>query len=120
MRERCVALLGRRDEPTDAVEEYCHYLGAALEAEGISLEFEHVPWCELGWRKALAEMDRRVGHWNKDLDLLHYNPLGWARPRLPPRLLGLPSFFPESARPLRLRFSDRPALLRNRLSPPCS
>src|SRR5260370_37667310 len=59
MRERCVALLGRRDEPTDAVEEYCHYLGAALEAEGISLEFEHVPWCELGWREALAGMHRR-------------------------------------------------------------
>src|SRR6266849_3699007 len=30
MNERCIALLGRRDEPTDAVEEYCSYLGAAL------------------------------------------------------------------------------------------
>src|SRR5258708_17118356 len=70
MKERCVALLGRRDEPTDAVEEYCHFLGAALAAQGISLEFERVPWCELGWRKALAGMDRRGWAWTKGLGLL--------------------------------------------------
>ena len=26
-----IALLGRKDEPTDAVEEYCRYLSAALQ-----------------------------------------------------------------------------------------
>ena len=29
---RILALLGRPDEPTDAVEEYCRYLGGALRA----------------------------------------------------------------------------------------
>src|SRR5258708_11208868 len=89
MKERCVALLGRRDEPTDAVEEYCHFLGAALAAQGISLEFERVPWCELGWRKALAGMDRRGGRWEKDLGLIQYTP-----PPLSRRGLSPPFFWP--------------------------
>jgi hypothetical protein len=36
--ERVIALLGRRDEPTDAVEEYCRYLGAALVEHSFNLE----------------------------------------------------------------------------------
>src|SRR5260370_29367476 len=95
MKERCVALLGRRDEPTDAVEEYCHFLGAALAAQGISLEFERVPWCELGWRKALAGMDRRGGRWKNDLGLVHDSALAWSRPGLPLRLFGLLRFLSE-------------------------
>src|SRR5260370_35275554 len=77
MKERCVALLGRRDEPTDAVEEYCHFLGAALAAQGISLEFERVPWCELGWRKALAGMDRGEGRLGKGWELHSVNRCPW-------------------------------------------
>ena len=92
MKERCVALLGRRDEPTDAVEEYCHFLGAALAAQGISLEFERVPWCELGWRKALAGMDRRVAHWKKDWVLIQYTALAWSRRGFPLRFLRLVRF----------------------------
>src|SRR5260370_11417631 len=95
MKERCVALLGRRDEPTDAVEEYCHFLGAALAAQGISLEFEHVPWCELGWRKALAGMDRRGGGWENDLVLIQYTaPALWRR-GVSPLLFWLVLFFRE-------------------------
>ena len=37
-----IALLGRKDEPTDAVEEYCRYLGSALELCGIELEIQRV------------------------------------------------------------------------------
>jgi glycosyltransferase involved in cell wall biosynthesis len=92
MKERCVALLGRRDEPTDAVEEYCHYLGAALEAQGISFELERIRWCELGWRKALAGMDRRVAHWKNDWVLIQYTALAWSRRGFPLRFLGLVRF----------------------------
>ena len=56
MTERCVAILGRRDEPTDAVEEYCQYLGRALSMEGIQLEINRVRWPELGWRESLREL----------------------------------------------------------------
>src|SRR5437879_12792155 len=38
-----IALLGRADTPTDAVEEYCWYLSEALRAQGIRLTIERVP-----------------------------------------------------------------------------
>ena len=46
----CIALLGRKDEPTDAVEEYCRYLAAALQAHDIQLEIRRVPWEIDGWQ----------------------------------------------------------------------
>ena len=53
MNERCIiALLGRRDEPTDAVEEYCRYLGGALRAQGVEMELARVPWADGGWTAA--------------------------------------------------------------------
>jgi len=89
MKKRCVALLGRRDEPTDAVEEYCQYLGTALEARGFSFEFERVPWCELGWGEALAGIDRQAGRWKNDWILIQYTALAWSLRGFPVRLLGL-------------------------------
>ena len=38
MTKKCIALLGRRDAPTDAIEEYCQYLGEALRAHDFELE----------------------------------------------------------------------------------
>ncbi len=93
MKERCVALLGRRDEPTDAVEEYCQYLGSALEAQGVSFELERFPWCELGWRKAFAEMDRQAKRWKNDWVLIQYTALAWSRRGFPARVLSLVQFF---------------------------
>ena len=49
---RAIALLGRRDEPTDAVEEYCRYLGEALRAHDFELELVRVAWLEDGWPRA--------------------------------------------------------------------
>ena len=89
MKERCVALLGRRDEPTDALEEYCQYLGAALEAQGISLELERVPWREIGWKKALTNLERRAGEWKNHWVLIQYTALAWSRRGVPLRLSGL-------------------------------
>ena len=52
---RVVALLGRRDEPTDAVEEYCRYLGDALRKRGgDKIEIARVPWVEMGWATAFS------------------------------------------------------------------
>jgi len=42
--QRIIALLGRPDAPTDAVEEYCRYLGEALIAQDFDLFIERVAW----------------------------------------------------------------------------
>src|SRR5258705_12253526 len=95
MKARCVALLGRRDEPTDAVEEYCQFLGAALEAQGISFEIERVSWHELGWRKALAGMEQRTENWKKGWVLIQYTALAWSRRGFPFGFLNLVRLFRE-------------------------
>ena len=38
-----IALLGRRDYPTDALEDYCTYLGKALKERGVDLQLVRVP-----------------------------------------------------------------------------
>ena len=60
---RIIALLGRRDEPTDAVEEYCRYLGGALRDRGFAMELARVPWKERGWTVALRELQERTREW---------------------------------------------------------
>jgi glycosyltransferase involved in cell wall biosynthesis len=92
MKERCVALLGRRDEPTDAVEEYCQYLRSGLEAHGVFLELQRFPWCELGWREAFARMDREAGQWKNGWVLIQYTALAWSRRGFPMRVLNLVQF----------------------------
>jgi glycosyltransferase involved in cell wall biosynthesis len=77
---RCVAILGRRDEPTDAVEQYCEYLRRALVTEGISLDLGRVRWAEIGWGKALRELrGRTMETGNPAWFLLQYTALGWSR-----------------------------------------
>jgi hypothetical protein len=48
-----IALLGRRDYPTDALENYCTYLRQALFKHSINLQLVRVPWAERGWFYAL-------------------------------------------------------------------
>src|SRR5258708_30612670 len=73
----------------DAVEEYCQFLGAALEAQGISFEIERVSWHELGWRKALAGMEQRTENWKKGWVLIQYTALAWSRRGFPFGFLNL-------------------------------
>src|ERR1700675_870458 len=49
MTQKCIALLGRGDAPTDAIEEYCRYLSGALREHDFELELERVAWAEDGW-----------------------------------------------------------------------
>jgi glycosyltransferase involved in cell wall biosynthesis len=79
MTERCVALLGRPDEPTDAVSEYCEYLGGALKKQGISLELYRVRWFELGWRSALRELENKIAASPEAFFLVQYTALMWSR-----------------------------------------
>jgi glycosyltransferase involved in cell wall biosynthesis len=79
MNARCVAVLGRQDHPTDAVEEYCFYLGSALTEQGISLDLVRVPWLEKGWRLALRELRERSGEIRGTRFFLQYTALSWSK-----------------------------------------
>jgi hypothetical protein len=85
--KKCVALLGRRDAPTDAVEEYCRFLGAALTQHGYEMEIARVPWAERGWAAALAELKREAPGWRGAPVLLQYTALAWSRRGFPSRVL---------------------------------
>jgi glycosyltransferase involved in cell wall biosynthesis len=78
MTQQVVALLGRRDEPTDAVEEYCHYLGGALRAHGFDLEVTRLPWVERGWSAALRELGQRAVDWRGRWVCVQYTALAWS------------------------------------------
>lgn len=75
-----MAVLGRRDEPTDAVEEYSQYLSKALAAREIVLGLTSIAWAEKGWRRALDEFRKsalRTG--DAKWFLLQYTALAWSR-----------------------------------------
>jgi glycosyltransferase involved in cell wall biosynthesis len=76
---RCVAVLGQRNEAIDAVEEYCRYLGAALEKHAFSFEIVRVEWATKGWNRALRELRQRVGNERNIWVLLQYTALAWSR-----------------------------------------
>src|SRR5574337_110666 len=74
-----ILILGRRDEPTDAVEDYCRLLGGALGKRGIQLELLRVPWAERGWPGALRWLKQRTADWPGRWALVQYTALGWSR-----------------------------------------
>jgi glycosyltransferase involved in cell wall biosynthesis len=86
MNKRCVALLGQTDKPTDAVEDYCRFLGAALEQHGISLELMRVKWGEKNWRAALREVRKKAEEQPGCWFLMQYTALAWSRHGFPLRV----------------------------------
>jgi glycosyltransferase involved in cell wall biosynthesis len=87
MNQRCLALLGKRDEPTDAVEEYCRYLSEALRAHGFEMELARVPWAEGGWSAALRELRQNARAWRGEWVFLQYTALAWSRRGFPLQIL---------------------------------
>ena len=94
MTERCVALLGRADTPTDAVEDYCRYLGDALEKHDMHLDLVRVPWAERGWNEAVRELREKTEGEKGCWFLLQYTALAWSR-------RGFPLHVPELIRVLK-------------------
>jgi glycosyltransferase involved in cell wall biosynthesis len=89
-RQRAIALLGRPDAPTDAVEEYCRYLGNALLAEDFELFIERVAWPESGWTRALSALREQAQGWRGAWVLVQYSALAWSTRGFPlrfPRVL---------------------------------
>jgi len=89
MTKQMVALLGRRDEPTDGVEEYCHYLGAALDAHGFGLAVARLPWAERGWSAALRELGQNAADWRGRWVCVQYTALAWSARGFPRRFLSV-------------------------------
>jgi glycosyltransferase involved in cell wall biosynthesis len=85
--ERVIALLGRRDEPTDAVEEYCRQLGAALAEYSYRLDIRRVPWKEHGWPAALEALRLQAEAWRDVWVLVEYTGLAWSARGFPLRFL---------------------------------
>lgn len=89
-----IALLGRRDEPTDAVEEYCRYVGSALRAHHIELQMERAGWSARGWSAALHDLSARARSWAPGWVLVQYTALSWST-------RGFPRRFPIALKTLR-------------------
>jgi glycosyltransferase involved in cell wall biosynthesis len=83
--QRVIALLGRPDAPTDAVEEYCRYLGEALTAEDFELVIERVAWPESGWIRATKAVRSRAKEWRGEWVLVQYTALAWSSRGFPVR-----------------------------------
>jgi Glycosyl transferases group 1 len=73
-----IALLGRKDEPTDAVEEYCRYLADALHAHDIDMQIRRVPWEKHGWSEALRALKLQAADWRGKWVFVQYTPLAWS------------------------------------------
>jgi glycosyltransferase involved in cell wall biosynthesis len=87
MTQKCIALLGRRDAPTDAVEEYCQYLGEALRAHDFALELVRVNWLEDGWPAAMRDLEKSAKEWRGAWVLVQYTALSWSERGFPLRFL---------------------------------
>jgi len=78
-------LLGREDEPTDALEDYCKLLAQSLQKKGYSLEIFRIDWAERGWRRALKDADKRFAEQRGSWALVQYTALAWSRHGFPLR-----------------------------------
>jgi glycosyltransferase involved in cell wall biosynthesis len=78
-----IALLGRRDMPTDGVEDNCTFLSRALAQRGVRLDLARVEWFERGWMPALWRLWRESMAWSGNWVLLEYTSLSWSRRGFP-------------------------------------
>lgn len=88
--ERVTLLLGRRDEPTDGVVDYCENLRRAGAVRGLSFELSRIEWAEKGWRSAIVELREAGTGWRDQWVLLQFTTLAWSRRGFPlraPRVL---------------------------------
>jgi glycosyltransferase involved in cell wall biosynthesis len=81
--EKWVALMGRRDRPTDGIEDYCRFLGRALAERGVTLELARVEWFDRGWFSALWALWRESAAWRNAQVLIQYTALSWSRRGFP-------------------------------------
>ena len=82
---KAILLLGKRDEPADGVEDYCHMLRETAARRGLVFELARVGWAEMGWRDAFAELRKQASAWRDRWVLLQFTTLAWSRRGFPLR-----------------------------------
>ncbi|HZC66616.1 MAG TPA: hypothetical protein VE545_08575, partial [Candidatus Dormibacteraeota bacterium] len=87
MKRKWVALFGRGDQPTDALREYCAFLGEALREHDYGMEISAVGWAERGWPKALRGLQPEAQSWRGVPVFLQYTALAWSARGFPGRVL---------------------------------
>src|SRR6202011_524111 len=103
---RVIALLGRKDEPTDAVEEYCRYLGTALEEDDFAMQIRRVPWEKHGWGEALNALELQAADWCGTWVLVQYTALAWSARGFPQKFIGVMRALKEAGARIALVFHD--------------
>jgi glycosyltransferase involved in cell wall biosynthesis len=73
-----VALLGRRDEPTDALRDYCNCLQEALSLRGIRLDRADIRWYSEGSLIAFLRLWVLGASWAGRWVLIQYTALAWS------------------------------------------
>ncbi len=81
--ETWIALLGRRDVPTDGIEDYCTFLRQALSRRGVEVNLIRVDWLRQGWAGALRRLWRDSEAWRGKWVLLQFTGLSWSRRGFP-------------------------------------
>jgi len=104
--QRLIALLGRRDEPTDAVEDYCRYLGQALVAHNIQFEIRRVPWNQHGWRASFEALRLQAKVWRGTWILVQYTALSWSERGFPRRFIKVLRELKKSGARIAITFHD--------------
>lgn len=115
MSSRFVALLGSKDSPTDAVEEYCSYLSTALLPHGIKLDAARVAWAENGWKKTLRELRTSARSSPGTGFLFQYTALAWSRRGFPWRVLSAIRILKRSGARVIMVFHDADAYRGSRM-----
>jgi glycosyltransferase involved in cell wall biosynthesis len=78
-----VALVGRRDKPTDALRDYCEWLGQALRHSGVALELAEVNLDREKTLTALVQLWMQSKAWKGRWVLMQYTALSWSRRGFP-------------------------------------
>jgi len=78
-----IALLGRQDHPTDALEDYSRQLAGALQRKRFSLDVVRARWDEVGWSAALRDIEKRVAENRGQWVLAQYTALAWSNRGFP-------------------------------------
>lgn len=78
-----IALLGRRDQPTDGVRDYCEHLSGAFERRGDRMSIVELRWENDGWPKILRDLWKQSRSWKNQIVLLQYTALMWSRRGFP-------------------------------------
>jgi len=103
---RILALLGNRDHPTDALEEYCRYLSEALRTRDVEMELARVEWSESGWPGALRLLGDKAKMWQGRWVVLQYTALGWSKRGFPFRMLRVVRVLREAGTQVGVVFHD--------------